>query len=489
MLKYRGLYERYRVLIAEGTYGPGERMPSLRGVALAEGLGLNTVRSAFDLLERDGLVRPLPRGGFYVRGRSRLADYEPPGDSHEAEGLSAAGKIEYILQKGGSSASFALAEPDPRLLPVARLERLHASLGGSWIEYGDQTGEPELRRRLTATYHPYHADLRPETILVTGGATEALGIAFRTFVARGDAVVVEAPAYFNFFRQLSAQGARIVEIPVLPGRGMDLDLLEAELKKQTIRMIVAQPNVQNPTGATMSDADKERLVALASRHGVLLLQDDVYGDLSFTEERPANLSLFGRHEGMIYVSSFSKTLAPGLRMGFMHAPALQGELARTKGLASLATGRPAQRVLAGFLAGSSYRRHLRQMRAALEVQLADYLEVLEGALPPGSSVAPPAGGCLLWAALPRGTDASEVFEAAAREGILCSPGELFSANPFFRGHLRVNFGYRLTEARRRDLLRLCEIAAEAGRGKRSGKRGGERGGERRTGARPGKTSA
>jgi len=473
MLKYRGLYERYRELIAGGTYGPGERLPSLRGVSLTEGVGLNTVRSAFDLLERDGLVRPLPRGGFYVRGRSRLAEYEPPGDSHEAGGLSAAGKIEYLLQKGGSSASFALAEPDPRLLPVARLERLHASLGGSWIEYGDQTGEPELRRRLTATYHPYHADLRPEGILVTGGATEALGIAFRTFVGRGDAVIVESPAYFNFFRQLSAQGARIVEVPVLPGRGMDLDLLEAELKKQAIRMIVVQPNVQNPTGASMPDADKERLVALASRHDVLLLQDDIYGDLSFSGERPANLSLYGRHEGIIYLSSFSKTLAPGLRMGWMHAPALQAGLARTKGLASLATSRPAQRVLSGFLAGASYRRHLRQMRAALENQLADYLEVLEGALPPGSSIVPPTGGCLLWVALPRGSDASAIFETAAREGILCSPGELFSANPFFRGHLRINFGYRLAEARRRDLLRLCEIAGDAASGK---KRGAKRGG-------------
>jgi DNA-binding transcriptional MocR family regulator len=150
----------------------------------------------------------------------------------------------------------------------------------------------------------------------------------------------------------------------------------------------------------------------------------------------------------------------------MLAPALRAKLARAKSLCSLSTNRPAQVALAAYLAASSFRKHLAAMRSALEAQLEDYIELLSGALPKGSSLLRPTGGCLLWIALPKGVDASTLFEAAAREGILVAPGELFSANPFFRSHLRINFGHRLTERRRAELSRLCELARVAHKGKR-----------------------
>jgi DNA-binding transcriptional MocR family regulator len=470
MLKYRALFERYRGLIEAGTYAPGERLPSLRSVAQAEAVGLNTARAAFGLLEGAGLARPLARGGYYVvygsGRRNALSPYAAPEDCSEVEGLSASQKIEYLLAAGASAAGFALAEPDAALLPLARLQRLHASLAGSWIEYGDHSGEEELRRRIAALYHPYHGGLESGDILVTNGATEAINVAIRSFVSKGDEVVVESPTYYDYFRQLAAVGARVVEVPVRAagaqgrGGGMDLDLLASRLKSRRPRMIIVQPNVQNPTGTIMSDADKRRLVELASRSGAVLLQDDVYGDLAFSHERPLNIGAFGDYEKSVYVSSFSKCLAPGLRIGWIRAAGLRAQLQRTKSLCSLATSRPAQRVLAAYLAGGSFRKQLAAMRAALQRQLEDYLELLADGLPEGSSLVRPAGGCLLWIALPRGSDSSRLFEAAAREGILFAPGELFSANPFFRDHLRINFGYRLTERKRSELARLCALARD-----------------------------
>jgi DNA-binding transcriptional MocR family regulator len=464
MPKYRKLYEEYRSLIRGGAFGPGERLPSLRRVAAESGLALNTVRAAFDLLARDGLARPLERGGYYVRGGAALAGYEAPSDCRAVEGLSASRKIEYLLGRGGAAGGFALAEPGRELLPAARLERLLGSLPSGWIEYGDQAGESELRRRIAAACHPYAGEVAPEEIVVTGGATEAIAIAIKAVVRPGDAVVVESPTYYDYFRQLAAAGARVIEVPVVRGRGasggMDLALLESLLSRQAVRMILVQPNVQNPTGSVMGDEDKERLVALAGKAGAVLMEDDVYGDLAFSQERPASLGRFGGGPGAIYVSSFSKTLAPGLRVGWIRAPFLGREIQRLKSLSSLATNRPAQLALASFLGGAAYRRHLSGMRSALEAQLADYLGALELSLPEGSSYARPSGGCLLWISLPRGVDASRVFEKAAAEDILIAPGELFSANPFFKGHVRVNFGYRLTEARRGMLSRLCEIARE-----------------------------
>jgi DNA-binding transcriptional MocR family regulator len=470
MPRYRRLYEEYRAMIRGGAFGPGERLPSLRRVAAESGLGLNTVRSAFDLLARDGLARPLERGGYYVRGGAALAGYEAPADCRSVEGLSASRKIEYLLGRGGAAGGFALAEPGRELLPAARLERLLGSLPSGWIEYGDQAGEPELRRRIAAACHPHLGEVSPEEILVTSGATEAIALAIKAVVRPGDAVAVESPTYYDYFRQLAAAGARVIEVPVVRGRGaggagggIDLALLEPLLSRRAVRMILVQPNVQNPTGAVMGDEDKEKLVALARKAGTVLMEDDVYGDLAFSQERPSSLGRFNGGSGSIYVSSFSKTLAPGLRIGWMRAPFLGREPQRLKSLSSLATNRPAQLALASFLGGAAYRRHLAHMRSALEGHLADYLGALELSLPEGSSCARPSGGCLLWISLPRGIDASRVFEKAAAEDILIAPGELFSTNPFFKGHLRVNFGYRLTEARRGMLSRLCEIARDEGR--------------------------
>jgi DNA-binding transcriptional MocR family regulator len=481
MLKYLGLYERYKGLIHSGTYAPGERLPSLRAVAEEEGLGLNTVRSAFGLLEAEGLARPLERGGYYVgrgsgraTGTSALEGYASPRDCRETEGLSASRKIEYLLAAGGASrngsvAGFALAEPDSSLLPVARLERLLGSLSGNWIEYGEGEGEGELRRRIAASCHPYHGNLDSEGILVTNGATEAISVAVRAFVEPGDSVVVESPTYYDYFRQLAAARAKIVEIPLRRSSrqggaaraGIDLDLLESRLKRQEIKMIIVQPNVQNPTGAIMGDEDKARLVALAAKSGSILVQDDVYGDLAFSRERPRNLGAFGDYERSVYLTSFSKSLAPGLRIGWMYAPGLAEGLKRTKSLSSLSTNRASQRAIADYLAGPAFKKHLIAMRASLEAQLEDYLGLLSDALPEGSTLMRPSGGCLLWIALPKGVDASELFESAARMGILFAPGELFSANPFFRGHMRINFGYRLGDKRRAELGRLCDLARDA----------------------------
>jgi DNA-binding transcriptional MocR family regulator len=459
MAKYRALFERYRALIASGAYAPGERLPSLREAAGQAGVALNTARAAFDLLESEGLARPTERGGYYVRGPARrLSAPSSPKACREASGLDAQQKIEYLLEAGGASGGFALAEPDSLLLPSSRLERLYASLPGHWIDYGDQSGEEELKRRIAAAYFVPNGGLDPADIIVTNGATEAIGIALRALLEPGDAVAVESPTYYDYFRQLGAVRARIVEVPLRPGQGMDLDLLEARLRRGGIKMVLAQPNVQNPTGSIMSDGDKRSLVGLAERYGAALVQDDVYGDLAFSEARPANLGAFGGYDRLVHISSFSKVLAPGLRIGWMSAGSLRPALARAKGMASLMTNRPAQAVLAAYLAGSAFRKQLCRMRAELERQLAEYLELLCEALPEGSSLAPPSGGCLLWVALPKGSDASRLFESAAREGILIAPGELFSANPFFRGCLRINFGYRLTESRRAALLRLCALA-------------------------------
>ncbi len=460
MTKYRELYERYRSLIMSGLIVPGERLPSIRAAAGAEGVGLNTVKAAWDLLEGESLVVARERGGYFVRGNRAIPACPAAPAAHRVQGLSAFEKISYLQTRAGSDgADFSLALPDPDLLPLSRLAKLLAAGAERSLGYGDPCGEMDLRRRIASRYAAYHGELDPAEIVVTNGATEALSLAVAAVVRRGDRVLVESPAYFEFHRILAMAGAEIVEIPVRPGTGLDLDILESELESAPARAILVQPNVQNPTGASMSEADKRRLVDLASVHGATLIQDDVYGDLSFSSERGRNLSAFGARD-IVYLSSFSKTLSVGLRVGWLHVPGRARVFARLKAMRSLGTNVPAQRAIADFLEGRAFERHLAAMREALRLRLEDHLDFLEGALPSGASMASPGGGCLLWLALPPGSDASLLFERAAAEGILFSPGELFSANPFHRRFLRLNAGRRLDEPRRRELARLCALARD-----------------------------
>lgn len=457
MDKYRSFAEGIRARIESGVLVPGDALPSIRSAANREGLGVNTVRAAYELLQGEGLVESRQRGGYYVACRPSLPPAPASGAVFRTEGMAAFDKIGYLQSRAGSATSdFSLALPDPGLLPVPRLARLLARDAELGLGYGDPAGEGELRARIAAQYSDFLGPMDPADVVVTNGATEALALCLRAFVRPGDEVLVESPCYFEFLRLLALAGARVTELPLRPGRGLDLEALEAELARSRPRLLIVQPVVQNPTGAVMDDRDKAALVALAGRAGLPILEDGVYADLAFAPARPKGLGAFGAKD-LVHVASFSKSLSVGLRVGWLHAPGRGAEFARLKAITSLGGSRPAQLAVAAFLEGRAWDRHLGRLRSRLRTQVAEYLAFLGERLPPGSGLAPPGGGCLLWVSLPPGVDGSAVFEAAAREGILVAPGELFSASPFHRGFLRLNAGRPLDAARARELARLCEL--------------------------------
>ncbi len=459
MTKRETVYGRYRALIAGGTLAPGERLPSIRAEAAASGCSVNTVVGAYGRLADEGWIRARERGGFTVRRRAASLEAgteAPPLPEHfVSEAREAGERLDLIFERLLRRDSlFAVASPGADLLPVDRLSQSLGRLKRSWVEYADPAGDREFRRRIALALEPSSGPAAAEDIVVTNGATEALALVFRAFLHPGDTVVLESPTYFNYFRQLAPLGVEILEVPVGHG-GIDLDILESLLDERPIRAAVVQPNVQNPTGTTMDDHAKARLAALAERHRFILIQDDVYGDLHFGPERPKNLSAFSDYEDLVLVSSYSKSIAPGLRTGFAVSAAHSGRLTEEKLRASFESSRPAQFALSDFIASAAHRRHLAALRSALERRIDDHIAYLEDLLPPGSSLRRPSGGCLLWIAFPPGTDATSLFEGAARRGLVAAPGELFSAGPRFRGHLRINAGHRLTSERKAALRALA----------------------------------
>lgn len=461
MKKAESICARYRSLIASGSLGGGEKLPSVREEAAASGVSINTVVGAYARLEDEGWIRARSRGGFYARPPRRIAAASPvPADRYVAEARAAGERLDQVFERlARVDPSFAVAAPGPDLLPADRLERAFAHLDRNWVTYADSAGAPELRKRIALASAAVDGAGRGSPdgadIVVANGATEALSLVFRALLRPGDQVVIEAPTYFAYFRQLAPLGVRIVEIPVGDG-GIDLDILERELASRPIRAILVQPNVQNPTGVTMDDGAKARLLALAERSGAILIQDDVYGDLHFGSHRPRNLESFGDYEHLVTVSSSSKSIAPGLRIGWAKSARYVSRLVEEKLRTSYDSCRAAQFALADFLGTSAHRKHLSALRSALEARVDAHLDLLSRVLPPESAVRRPSGGCLLWIALPPGTHGTGVFERAAGKGLVAAPGELFSANPFFANYLRINAGWELTEERKEALSALGE---------------------------------
>lgn len=462
MKKYQKLYETIKSRIESGHYARGERIPSVREQSRLSGYSVNTVLRSYEFLIDEGYVRATERGGFYIRSDiHELTDMGlgkplPLPQQFVSEAEQTGQRLEILFSRLLSvDSGFATAAPGDDLLPTEALQQIAARLNRSWINYGAIEGERSFRQRIAMAGRDVSGGISQEDIIVTNGATEGMSLVLSSLLSRGDTVAVESPTYHNFLRQLSSAGLRILEIPVGPN-GMDLDILESEFKKRKIAMVLVQPNVQNPTGISMNSEAKLRLVELSRRHGVIVLQDDVFGDLYFDAFRPPNLSSLSDYPEIITLSSFSKSIAPGLRIGWIESPKYKDLLQDAKLRTSMESSLMAQNILKSYIGTKAHRIHLKSIRVKLENRLGRYLNRLSDLLPEGCYVRRPSGGCLLWIRLPSDIDGTELFKRSARKGLVAAPGALFSSGNNFNNFIRLNAGFPLNSQREDALSILGE---------------------------------
>jgi DNA-binding transcriptional MocR family regulator len=324
---------------------------------------------------------------------------------------------------------------------------------GSWLlKYGAVEGYLPLRETLATRFARVGIDVPPDQILTTAGATEAIDLVARRFLAPGDTVLVEDPAWFVMFARFAAFGARIVGVP-RTGDGPDIAALESLLSREKPKLFILNSVAHNPTGSCISAPVAARLLELAARHGFMILEDDIYGELQGRHStRLASLD-DGRH--VIYVGGFSKTLAANLRVGFVAAqPALIRELRDIKALTGLASAELCERVVARIIVERAYERMLEHLRTKLEECRGRTLEALTRM---GAKVAgPPTAGMYLWADF--GRDTNELAAAGSREGVLLAPGSLFSPTQLPSTWMRVAAATCLNET----AMRFLETALRNG---------------------------
>lgn len=470
MKRYEALAADIEALIRNGALKPGDRLPSVRQASSGRGVSPATVFEAYYLLESRGLVRSRPRSGYYVAPAARALPPEPAQASRPDAGARPVEVSELVFEILGSAMNrnvvpLGSAFPAPTLFPLERLGRATAAgIGGldPWSTVDDLTpGNAGLRQQIALRYLIDGVQLAPDAIVVTHGAMEALNLCLAAVCSPGDAVVVESPCFYACLQALERLGLRAVEVATDPREGIDLDALEQAIVRHRPRACWVMTNFQNPLGSAMDEAKQRALVELATRHELPLIVDDVYGELHFGP-RPAHAKAFDTDGWVMHCSSFSKTLAPGWRIGWAAPGRFLRKVARLKLTTSLATSLPAQLGLARFLERGSYTRHLHSLRLALRKQRDDYLDAIGRSFPTGTRVSRPNGGYFLWLELPGDVDALDLQRRAMEAGVSLAPGPMFSASRSFRNCVRINYGHPLT-TRVDDALRTVgRLARTAG---------------------------
>lgn len=461
---YQTLASRLAEMIRAGAFPPGDRMPSVRKTSRDHKVGISTVIEAFHLLENQGLIEARPRSGYFIAPpKLELARPSPPaGRSGKPIHIEESGIFETVMDlvENRDVVPFAGAAPDDSIIPSAKLASVSNSVMRRFqskaLRYTPPMGRRELRVALSRRLMAAGIKATPDEILTTCGATEALALALRAATRPGDVVAVETPTYFGILHLIRDLGLKVIEIPVGPASGLNLDALESALAKRRIAACVVQPNFHNPLGCVMSDANKKRLAALSEQYGCPLIEDDVYGELSHAGERPPSIALFGGD--VIHCGSVSKTIAPGLRVGWVVPGRRFQEIKRLKTLRSPWNATLSELVVAGFLEEGGYDRHLRRIRKLYARQCAEMRQAVIDAFPTSCRVNQPAGGFVLWLEMPDGFNAESYTVDAVKKGISLVPGTLFSASGAWRNSLRLSCGFAF-ENRTLDAIQTLGLLA------------------------------
>ncbi|MGA8261217.1 MAG: PLP-dependent aminotransferase family protein, partial [Arenicellales bacterium] len=438
-----------RSMIDEGSLQPGQKVPSLRNMSRQLKVSISTVLQAYSRLEDEGVIESRPQSGYFVTPRAAVV-IPPPRRSRTQRAprrvkLGETVQSIFALANRGDVVPLGVANPSPELLPIRTLTRLTREMASrsprQALNYCFPPGDEALRREIAIRSISMGGAVSPDNVIITTGATEALMTSLSAVAGPGDVVAVESPAYFMLLQIIESLGMLALEIATDPETGMCLDDLQKTIDHIDVKVAITNANFHNPTGSLMPDDNKRRLVAMLAERRIPLIEDDIYGDLYFTEERPRTIHSFDDHGGVLLCSSFSKTVAPGYRIGWVVAGNYKDKAMNRKQLASAATVSLTQMVMAEFLRTGGYDRNLANLRRRYAEQVRRMRAAVAEYFPEGTRVSEPRGGFVLWVELPPGTDAWELFNQAMERRIGVTPGSLFSSSGKYRNYLRLSAGH------------------------------------------------
>lgn len=461
---YNQVADQLQALIHEGVYRDGDRLPGVRVLSRQLGVSISTILQAHQTLEARGFLQARERSGYFVRLPAVDAP-EPVMHRHRSRPVPVSARemtLDLCADEQKRMVPLATAIPHPDYLPLRQIQQSTLWAARRGLETLDYAfpGKESFRRQIAQRMATLGVPVTPDDVLATNGAQEAIILALRAVTQPGDIVAVESPSFPGILQALEVVGLKVIEIPTHPSEGLSLEGLQLALEQWPLKACVVVTNHSNPMGARMSDERKKQLVSMLAAAAVPLIEDDIYGDLHHSGDRPRPAKAFDRTDNVIYCSSFSKTISPGLRLGWMVPGRYMASARQHKYFVNLATSSIPQMAVAHFLEQGGYDRYLRTARQHYREGAERMRTAVARSFPEGTAVSRPQGGFVLWVQLPDGISGTGVYQRARAENINVAPGLMFSTANKYENCLRLNGANPWSERIEQAVARLGTLAHE-----------------------------
>lgn len=444
----------------------GDKLPSLRTVALEKGVSITTAQHSYFELESRGLIESRPQSGYYVSySHKHFKNVPQTSQPIVAKTEDDTEDIIFTVSQNIRKANVELSTgvPSLGLLPVAKMNKAIVNatraLQGGGLNY-DKYGNENLKKQIAIRSLIWGGQLTADDIITTSGSIDAISFCMLTLAQRGDTIAVESPVYFGILHLAKSLGLNVLELPTNPITGIEVDALQKALEKKKVKLCLLVSNFSNPLGSCMPDDNKKAVVKLMEKHNVPLIEDDLFGDLYFGKHRPTCCKTYDESGLVLLCSSFSKTLAPGYRVGWMVPGKFKEKVARTKYYHSLYTTSITHEAVGSFLENDRYENHLRKLRLTLHRNSLQFLRCISQYFPDDAKVTIPQGGLHLWVELNKKTDTVELYNTAMEHKISIAPGRMFTLQNQYNNCLKLNCGLVWSEKVEGALKLLGKLAAK-----------------------------
>lgn len=432
--------------IRNGVLREGDRLPSVRLLCKEHNISMNTAKRVFLELESQSLIESKPKTGYFV---SKFSYHKLPLPQESNPTLLANDAepneiINTVYSNIGNSkvTLFSFNTLSGAMLPLAKMKKeiLEATrtLTSGGIEYEPVQGNVNLRRMIAVRSITWGGNLQEDDIITTNGGMNGVFLSLLALGKAGDTIAIESPCYPGILQLAIGLGFKVLELPTHPVYGIKIEALKEVIPSIDICLLVS--NYNTPLGSCMPDENKKEVVELLAQHNIPLIEDDVYGDLCFGEQRPKCCKSFDTTGNVLWCSSVSKTLAPGYRVGWIAAGKYQDKVRNIKLVHSISSAPIVQEAVASFLKSGRYDKYLQQVRRNLYQNYQNYVRVILDSFPKGVKISRPQGGLAIWIEFGEQVDTIQLYDLAIKEGISIAPGRMFTLQDQFKNCIRLSIG-------------------------------------------------
>jgi DNA-binding transcriptional MocR family regulator len=448
-----------------GALSPGDKLPSLRKLSRQFEISVPTVKQAYIELERQGRVCARPQSGYYLQAQQARTLKPRPATWAQCKPAEVVCRslIEQVHEAVHipNTVALGISNPIQAHPPDKALARLMRSVlskvADKAVSYGPVTGDAKLRMQLAFRYQDQGVEINPDDIVITNGAQEALSIALQCVAKRGDIIAIESPCFFGIIELIETLGMKALEVYTCTEDGVCLEELSEAFEQHDITACLFSTAINNPLGSMKTDQQRQAMVTLLEQHNIPLIEDDAYSELYFTENKPKPAQLYSEKGLVVTCSSFSKTAAPGYRVGWL-LPGKFEELAkRIKRAQSSSTPMLQQWTLNEYILNGDYDRHLAVLRKNLQFNCERMRALIAEYFPDEVCISKPQGGSVLWVRCQSHVNTSEFFQQALCKGVSFAPGLVFSPSGKYRNFMRISYGVKWNDEIEQAIKTLGEL--------------------------------